>query len=333
MNRSLKPRTANWISAVLGRPVEPKPRRSPDEIPAARAFWDLSHLNVNLPDLARFEEKVVLRERAGVALTAEIYVPRGKPPFPTMLYLHGGSWCLWSPAHLRRQAMVLAAEGFLTINLDYGLAPEHPYPWGVQDAVYACRWASEHARAYGGDPTRLAVAGDSAGANLGAAAIAAYLAGTDAAWTEEVRDHGLAGPAIPFAAAVLLYGVFDFPLLFQEPGKIAASGLVETTWNLAYLGPNFLAVHRNPLVSPILAPELAAFPPCYLACGDEDALLPQSLAMTRRLAELGVPTRLSVVPGADHEFLLLDESMPQARDEMGAIAKWLKQQVAAEDRT
>lgn len=332
MSRPTTPKPANWISAVLGRPFEPTPRRSPDEIPAGRALWDLSHLIVELPDLARFEERIVLREREGVALTAEIYVPKGTPPFPTLLYLHGGSWCLWSPAHLRRQAMLMAAAGFTTINLDYGLAPEQPYPWGVQDAVFACRWATEHAAEYGGDPARLAIAGDSAGANIGAAAIAAYLAGPDADWTEAVRGHGLEGPVIDFAAAAFLYGVFDFPLLFQEPGKISASGLVETTWNLAYLGPNFLAVHRNPLVSPILAPDLARFPPCYLTCGDEDALLPQSLAMTRRLAEVGVPTRLSVVAHADHEFLLLDRTMPQARDELAAVIGWLRAQLTREGR-
>ena len=66
----------NWISALLGRPVEPQPRRSVDEIPAAREFWDLSHLNTNLPEVARFEERVKLRERNGVALAAEIYVPK-----------------------------------------------------------------------------------------------------------------------------------------------------------------------------------------------------------------------------------------------------------------
>jgi acetyl esterase len=331
VDRSGGIKPANWISAVLGRPFEPQPRRSPDDIPAARAFWDLSHLIVDLPELARFEERVVLREREGIALTAEIYVPQGEAPFPTLLYLHGGSWCLWSAAHLRRQAMLMAAAGFVTINLDYGLAPELPYPWAVQDAVFACRWSVDHAAEFGGDPARLAIAGDSAGANVGTAAMAAYLAGPTAPWTEAVRGHGLDGPAIAFAAAALFYGVFDFPLLFREPGKIAASGLIETTWNLAYLGPNFLGVHRNPLVSPILAPDLAAFPPCYLACGDEDALLPQSLAMTGRLAESGVPTRLSVVPGADHEFLLLDRTMPQARDELTAAIGWLRAQFGMED--
>lgn len=313
----------NWISALLGRPVELRPRRSVDEIPAARDFWDLSHLNTNLPAVSRFEERVVLREREGVALTAEIYVPNGTAPFPTLLYLHGGSWCLWSAAHVRRLAMRFAAQGYLTVNLDYGLAPEHPFPWAVQDVIYACRWIAEHAHEYGGNGSRLFVAGDSAGANIGAAAIAAYLSAPDANWVEAGAAHGLGGTAPDFAAAIFLYGVFDFPLLFQKPGKVVDTGVIETTWNLAYLGPNFLAVHRHPLVSPSLAPNLGAFPPCYLVCGDRDALLPQSLSMTERLVEAGVPTRLSVVPGGDHEFMLLEETSTDASEELQAIFNWL----------
>ena len=313
----------NWISAVLGRPFEPRPRRSVDEIAAGRDFWDLSHLNANLPDVARFEERVVLRERDGVALPAEIYVPKGEGPFPALLYLHGGSWCLWSPAHLRRLAMRFAAEGYLTVNLDYGLAPEHPFPWAVQDAIFACRWLVEHAAEYGGDGARLTVVGDSAGANIGAAAVAAHLAGPELDWTETGAAHGLGPAPISFAGCVFMYGVFDFPLMFQAPGKIEATGLIETTWNLAYLGPNFVSVHRHPLVSPILAPTLDQFPPCYLVCGDLDGLLPQSLAMTGRLTDAGVPTRLSVVPGCDHEFLLLEETWPEARRELEAIHHWL----------
>ena len=321
---SLRRQSGGWVSAVLGRPVTLQPRRSPDEIPAARAFWDLSHLNHELPEVARFEERVVLRERDGVALSAEIYVPQGEPPFPTLLYLHGGSWCLWSPAHLRRLAMRFAAQGYVTVNLDYGLAPERPFPWAAQDAVFACRWVAENIEAYGGDASRLVIGGDSAGANLGAAAIAAHRAAADAPWVESVADHGLAGARLDFAAAVFCYGVFDFPLLFQKPDKVVDSGLIETTWNLAYLGPNFLAAHRNPLVSPIFAPGLGEFPPCYLVCGDRDALLPQTLAMTARLAEAGVLTRLSVVPGGDHEFLLLEQSVIEAREELEAIFRWLR---------
>lgn len=252
-------------------------------------------------------------------MTAEVYVPEGRGPFPTLLYMHGGSWCLWSPAHVRKVAMRIAHQGYVVANLDYGLAPEHRFPWAVEDAIHGARWLARHAGRYGGRSDGLIIGGDSAGANLAAAAIAAL--GSRAA--KAVDGGSLDDTAVTFGGALLLYGVFDFPLLFAEPGRNATTGVIETTWNLAYLGPNFVGLHRNPLVSPIHAPNLAEFPPCYLCCGDRDALLPQSLAMAGALTRAGVPTTLSVVAGADHEFLLMADSMAAARKELERIFDWL----------
>lgn len=296
--------------------MTPQPRKSPDEIPDARDFWDLSHLNENLPELREVHD-VELRRRDGHSLTAEVYVPEAEGVLPVMLYLHGGSWCLWRAGDLRRQAMLFAQRGFVTVNLDYGLAPEHPFPWGYQDAVFALHWISENIQQYGGDPQRVVVAGDSAGANLVSAAV---LSPGDSG-----EGSAVSSPDATFTVvgAVLLYGVFDFPLLFQEPGAARHTGVVETTWNRAYLGPNYLSLHLDPRVSPVYAPNLSEFPPTYLSCGDRDALLAQSLGMAKALVASGVETRLSVVPGADHEFLLLDESVPAARDELNDIYRWL----------
>jgi acetyl esterase len=310
---------ANWISQLLGRDVRPVPRTSPDEIPAARGFWDLSHLNRDLPKLGAVHERVVLRNRGGEDLTAEIYVPEGQGPFPTILYMHGGSWCLWSPAQVRKLAMRIAQQGYVVANLDYGLAPEHRFPWAVEDAIHAVRWLARNAGRYEGRGEGLIVGGDSAGANLAAAAIAALR--NEAVMT--VDSGPLTGMAVTFGGALLLYGVFDFPLLFAEPGRNATTGVIETTWNLAYLGSNFIGLHRNPLVSPIHAPNIAEFPPCYLCCGDQDALLPQSLAMASVLTRVGVPTTVSVVAGADHEFLLMADGMAAARKELERIFDWL----------
>src|SRR5207237_7451526 len=112
----------------------------------------------------------------GHRLTAEIYVPEGEGPFPTMLYMHGGAWCVWSPRDVRRTAMRIAAAGTLVVNLDYGLAPEHPFPWAVEDAIYGARWAALNASRYGGTNDAIAIGGDSAGATLSGAA-AVYLGG------------------------------------------------------------------------------------------------------------------------------------------------------------
>jgi acetyl esterase len=308
----------DWLSQLLGRPVTLPPRTSVDQIPAARAFWDLSHVNRDLPELAAVHERVVLRERAGLALTAEIYIPKGEGPFPTMLYLHGGSWVLWSAAHLRKLAMSIAAQGVVVANLEYGLAPEHPFPWAVEDTVYAARWLTKNAERYSGRPGGLLIGGDSAGANLAAAAIVA-LNGPE----HPVDGGALAGTPVTFSGALLSYGIFDFPLLFAEPGRNASGGVIETTWNLAYLGPNFIKYHREPLVSPIYAPNLSAFPPTYLSCGDRDALLPQSLAMAKALVQARVPTTLSVVEGGDHAFLMMPDDIPGAGPELQRIYAWL----------
>jgi acetyl esterase len=313
-----KPDT-NWISRLLDRNVHLVPRSSPADIPGARAFWDLSHLNRDLPDVAEVHEKVVMRSRHDESLTAEIYVPCGAGPFTTVLYLHGGGWCFWSPAHVRKLAMRIAAQGFVVANLDYGLAPEHRFPWAVEDVVFAARWMAKNAERYRGKRENLILAGDSAGANLAAAAIVALIGETDTM----VDGDSLAGVQVSLAGALLLYGIYDFPLAFAEPGANVTSGVIETTWNLAYLGPNFVRLHRNPLVSPAYAPNIANFPPCYLSCGARDDLLSQSLNMSRTLIRAGVPTTLSVVAEADHAFLMMAESMASARKEFRHICDWL----------
>jgi acetyl esterase len=309
----------NWISQMLGREVKLSPRKSPDEIPAARALWNLDHLNQNLPEMGRVNERVVLRTRKGVDLTAEVYVPPGKGPFPTLLYMHGGSWCLWSAAHVRKLSMRMAARGFVVVNLDYGLAPENPFPWAVEDAVYAARWVVRHIDRYQGIASKLVIGGDSAGANLASAAIVALASEPNSLGL----DDPLSDTKVDITAALLLYGIFDFPLLFSKPGKNAGAGTIETTWNVAYLGPNFVSLHRNPLVSPTTWSDISKFPPAYLSCGARDALLPQTLEMARVLTDAEVPTTVSIVADADHGFLMMADQVPSAEQELQRIIGWL----------
>lgn len=312
-----------WVSQLFHRPIALSIRTSPDQIPAAREFWDLAnlpHLTEDLPKVGAVYEDVMLRERDGVRLTADIYVPEGDGPFPTLLYIHGGSWVLWSARHMQKMCMQIAERGFVVVNLEYGLAPEHPFPWAVEDVVYAARWTSQHAGEFEGDATQLIIGGDSCGANLSAAAIVALDS------DEQLVDGGdLQDVSVNFCGALLLYGVFDFPLLFAEPGANAGGGVIETTWNLAYLGPNFIKHHRSPTVSPAYATNLSVFPPAYLSCGDRDALLPQTLSFANRLALERVPTTVSVVAGADHAFLMMPEIISGAGPELERIIGWLHQ--------
>jgi acetyl esterase/lipase len=160
------PNNMNWIQHVVSHPEDARPVTSVDDIPSRRGFFDLGVLNVDLPAGVSICEKVVLREREGEQLTAEIYSPEGGGPFPAFLYIHGGFFCVWSAAHLRKVAMRIAEQGFVVVNLDYGLAPEHPFPWALEDAVYAARWITKNIQQYNGDPSVIGIGGDSCGANL-----------------------------------------------------------------------------------------------------------------------------------------------------------------------
>jgi acetyl esterase len=320
----------NWIRKIVGPPPPgthpPPPIADVESIPARRAAIDLGALNQDLPELAALHEHVILRERDGVALTAEVYVPQGKGPFPPMLYMHGGAFCVWSARDIRRIGVRLAAAGMLVVSLDYGLAPECPFPWAVEDTIYASRWLSRNAADYGGVAgAPIAIGGDSAGANLAAAAIA-HLADGASGSNEQLDEGELAGVPVAFSAALLHCGSFDRRARMSE--RDTTPGTTEVMTCLAYLGTHFLAKQLDPMASPFFAANLDRFPPTYLSCGADDGLLPQTLRMTARLAEVDVPVTTSVVPEADHEFLLYDLDRPGIADEWERCLTWLREQVS-----
>jgi acetyl esterase len=148
-------------------------------------------LNDNLPAIGEFHENVDLR----AGLCADVAVPEGNGPHPVMLFIHGGGWMAGSPGTHRKLAMQFAEQGYLSVNVDYRLAPEHQFPAGFDDCVFAAKWINQNVQRWKGDSSRMAIAGDSAGANLAAATLVAL-------------SDDLRGPK--FRAAALIYGVYDF---------------------------------------------------------------------------------------------------------------------------
>jgi acetyl esterase len=314
---------SNWVETLAGRPVEPmKPLESVEDVVAARAWFAevFATPPSPLPEDVRLE-RVTLTDRGGRELTAEVCVPAGDGPFPPLLYLHDGGWCAGKVENERDFCVEVAQHGFVVASLDYALAPEHAFPWAVEDAVYGLRWLAGHAADYGGDPARLAIGGSSAGANIGAAALVAN------ASDEPLVDGGdLEGVRVDVAAALFLYGAYDFRALTMEPADYA--DLIEMMFNLAYLGPHFLSRHHDPLVSPRFSEHLDRFPPTYLTCGDRDGLLPQSFYMARALVDAGVPTTVSVVAGVDH-FIRIRPRPAAVTAEVERMTTWLAGQTAA----
>jgi acetyl esterase len=265
-------------------------KRVPPSIEGLRTNYEKwsEEQNKDLPQIKSYEEGVTLRP----GLTADVAVPKGPGPHPVLLYLHGGGWVAGSARTHKKVAAELAARGYLTFNLDYRLAPEHQFPAGLVDCVFAANWISENAQRWNGDPKRMAVGGDSAGGNLAAAA-AIVLNGKS--------------PGPKFKAAVLIYGVFDMAETIER-SRQTGGGLTEEAAQ-GYLGDSYPAALNDPRVSPSRGLAKGALPPSFIICGTADDLLPESRAMSEAMNKAGI----------EHELHVVDE-MPHAFMQMGALS-------------
>jgi acetyl esterase len=311
---------ATWLSELAGKPVAAPRREKVQDLIDSRPFWDsLADLS-DLPAGIDAHDGVELWDRGDTKLTAEIYVPQGSGPFPIYMHVHGGGYCVSSAKNDRKWGMRASERGFVVINPEYGLAPEHPFPIAIEDCLYAARWFTRNASDYKGDASRFVIEGGSAGGGLAAATIIAANGLAD-----ELDQRGLADVELNICAAILFYGMFSFPLLLLEPGSNVGSAEL---WNRAYLGPHFTTKIRHPLASMVYAPNLDGFPPVYLACGHEDSFLGHTLEMTKAFATAGASATLSVVEGLDHGFgkLWTNEA---AQREVERAFSWLGEKVPA----
>jgi acetyl esterase len=268
-------------------------------------------LNAGLPEVGAFHEAIPAGE-AG-EFTSDVIVPSGDGPHPVLVYLHGGGWICGSPTTHRKLAHRFAEAGYLVFNVDYRMAPEHPFPVPFDDCVAAVRWAAREAARFGGDATRLAVGGDSAGGNL-SAAVAAAMA------------NDPSGPQLK--AALLIYGVFDFAKLGIGPaeGPMAEMGanLVELMMG-SYLGSERSdSLLRDPRVSPLHA--VAKLPPCHVVCGTADPLIEQARELPDALADAGVHHEYVEDAGMPHGYAQM-EMLPGARPAIERMVRFLDEQL------
>ena len=241
------------------------------------------------------------------AVPARLYVPgEASEPGPGLLYLHGGGFVIGSPATHDRLARELAQRlGARVVSLDYGLAPEHPYPQGLDDCVDAARWLAAHAPELEIDPARLLIGGDSAGANLSAATLL------------RLRDEG--APPI-FAGAILLYGRFAA----GETESLRAWGdreLMLSVKEMKWFHRQYTS-GGGPRSGPYLAPleaDLRGLPPAILIAGTRDPLLSDSELLAAALRRAGVEAELHVYPDGIHAFLQIP-AFDMTRDALERIA-------------
>ncbi|HXQ89652.1 MAG TPA: alpha/beta hydrolase [Solirubrobacterales bacterium] len=254
------------------------------------------------PEMARVEALEV--DGPAGPLAARLYAPHGAAePGPLLVYFHGGGWVIGDlDTHDGPCRFLAANSGARVLAIDYRLAPEHPFPAAAEDAHAAYAWARANAERVGADPARIAVGGDSAGANL--AAVASLLA----------RDAGLPPPAMQ----LLIYPVI---LADEEmPSRHAfGEGFLLSRPDMDFFEGHYLPAgtdRGDPRVSVLRAADLSGLPPTHLAIAGFDPLRDEGLAFAKRLEEAGVPVSLRLHPGLVHTFANLTAICPSARQAM-----------------
>lgn len=221
-------------------------------------------------------------------IRCKVYVPRKtKDALPVLIFYHGGGVVALSPETYNSSSTVLAAGADAIVVIpDYGLAPENPFPKPLEDCYAVLRWVQENAGEIGGDPERVAIAGDSGGGYL-AAAVAL-----------EAKRLGTPQPVYQ----ILIYPMTD--MAGKSPSWVSIDHFINEPlldWTIS-VHPG----HENrldPRASPLLAPDHSGLAPALIVAAELDPLVDEGKAYATKLQAAGVPTTYTLYAGAIHGFL------------------------------
>jgi acetyl esterase/lipase len=261
-------------------------------------------------ELPRVEDRTITG-----GIKTRIYWPVSDPSdLPVVVFYHGGGWVIGDlDSHDATARAIAGGVGAVVVAVDYRLAPEHPYPAAVDDAFAALKWVSEHAAELGADPSRLAVAGDSAGGNL--AAVVSQLA----------RDAG--GPPVKFQLLWYPATTLDFALPSMTENADAPVLTAADTFAFLEL---YLKGHdadaRPATLAPANAESLAGLPPAYIATAQYDPIRDDGVRYAELLRAAGVPVELHNAETLVHGYVSFGIAVPAAAE---AVAKALEAVKAA----
>ena len=248
--------------------------------------------------VANVEEIVIPVYDGNIKL--RIYTPKGKGPFPILVYFHGGGWVMGDleVADAPLRALTNGAQA-VVVSVDYRLAPEYKFPTAVNDSYLATKWVSENARFLGGDTGLIMVGGESAGGNL--AAVVSLMA----------RERGC--PHLCFQ--VLIYPITDVSREYPSQSKF--DGYFICGEDMAYFEKHYLRTaedRQNILVSPLLANDLKGLPPALVVTAGFDPLCDQGKAYADRLKEAGVDVTYYCYEDMIHGFFGFGGRIDKGKD-------------------
>jgi monoterpene epsilon-lactone hydrolase len=222
-----------------------------------------------------------------------------------ILYLHGGGYVMGSiGTHRAMVARIARASNARALLIDYRLAPEHPFPAAVDDAVAAYRWLV----AQGCKPGRIAIAGDSSGGGLTLATLL------------KLRDLGVSQPA----AGVGISPWTDLEGTGESVKTKAAIDPMVTQENLSLSAKSYYANHdpKNPLISPIHA-DFRGLPPLLLQVGESEILLDDATRAAARAKAAGVNVELEIWPEMIHVWHVFAKILPEGQQAIDKIGKFV----------
>ncbi|MBI5879255.1 MAG: alpha/beta hydrolase [Chloroflexi bacterium] len=255
--------------------------------------------------VAHVENRTIKTHDAEVDI--RIYRPAGDGPFPVVVYYHGGGWVLGNLDVVDFYCRALTnASGYIVVSSNYRHGPEDRFPAAPEDCYAALVWVARNAASFGGDASRIAVAGASAGGNL--AAVVCQMA----------RDRN--GPALKFQLLIVPVTNHFFSTASYRDN---AEGYMLTTAAMKWFWERYLkdpADGAHPYASPLRAQSLAGLPPAFVQTAELDPLRDEGEQYAERLKQAGVPVVQKRYIGMIHGFLgpdALPDSVAQLRQALG----------------
>lgn len=246
----------------------------------------------------------------GGTIPIRIYTPQGAGPFPVIVYYHGGGWVIATIDSYDSSARALtkSAEA-IVVSVEYRKAPEHKFPAAHEDAYAAYQWVLRNADTFDGDPTMVAVAGESAGGNLAAAVCLMARA---------------RGEVLPVHQA-LIYPVagYDFHTpSYQENAQAIPLNRPMMTWFFEkYLRTP--ADGKNPWIDLVNAPNVSGLPAATIITAEIDPLRSEGKRYAERLLDAGVPVTYRNFVGVTHEFFGMGAVVGDAKKAVRLVANGL----------